>query len=164
MLSDREIDAWLNKFDSETKGTLEHFSSLEQWTLDDDSDVQTMFSKLDELVQNTAIKLGKDDTTIEGLSWLIDVPIDDLVKLQGQVSFKRAIKLFGDVCYLDADKAQSMLALHNVSKDNQTTIASHLLTRRVLLLIRLNLVHRVFSHERHQAVIRTIQSQFDNEE
>lgn len=165
MFSDKDIEAWLDQFETSTKESLVHLSGLEQWTLDDDADVQQVFNQIDDLLtQTSSTDLDHADVgEVSGVSWLADVPLDDLVKLQGQLSYKRAIKLFGDMCYLDADRAQQMLTRHNVVQDADPSIAipSHLLSRRVLLLIRLNLVHQIFSHERQQTVIRQIQSQFD---
>lgn len=159
MLSKVEVESWLSQFDAGTQQTLNYLSDIEDWTLDQDADVQAAFTELHHLLEQSSEELG-----IDGVNWLSNIPLEDLVKLQGQVSYKSAVKLFGDVCYLDADKAQSMLIQHSLDTNAQDAIlkiSSLTLSRRILILIRLKLIQRIFSEERHQQVINAIQSQFD---
>lgn len=160
MLSQDDVNKWLSQFDKGTQNTLNYLSEIEDWTIDDDSDVQSAFKEIHNLLETDS----PSTTEVLGVDWLSNFPISDLVKLQGQVSYKRAIKLFGDVCYLSAEKAQEMLVQHNLVRsddDAALKVSSLTLSRRIMILVRLKLIQRIFNDERHQKVINAIQSQFD---
>jgi len=159
VLANEDIAEWLSKFDPETRETLQEIQKSETWPIDDDDEVQSYFADIRDLVNkvrsngspsNQKMILGKKITS------------QDIVKLQGQLSYSRAIKLFGDICYLSQDEANKMLSFNNLNiDDDQLTISSSLLARRVYLLIKINLAKRIFSPERYEQVIETIKHQFD---
>lgn len=105
----------------------------------------------DEVEESTSTKIINSRVTTE-----------DFVKLQGQLGYTRAIKLFGDICYLSQDAANEMLSFNNINKhDDDLIVSSSLLARRVYLLIKINLYKRIFSTERQALVLETLKNQFD---
>ncbi|MBF4291768.1 hypothetical protein, partial [Vibrio anguillarum] len=89
MLSDSAIEQWLDSFDEGTKQSLANFGSMEDWTLDDDAEIQSYFEDISSLIEKKSNEIGVNPN-----GYLKSVPLEDLVKLQGQVSYSRAIKLF----------------------------------------------------------------------
>ncbi|ATC60077.1 hypothetical protein [Vibrio anguillarum] len=161
MLSDSAIEQWLDSFDEGTKQSLANFGSMEDWTLDDDAEIQSYFEDISSLIEKKSNEIGVNPN-----GYLKSVPLEDLVKLQGQVSYSRAIKLFSDICYLDDEEALKMLSFHNSTqiKDSDLTISSSLLSRRIFLLLKMNLIQRVLSTERQHLVLDAISQQFKLEE
>jgi len=161
MLSDSAIEQWLDSFDEGTKQSLTNFGSMEDWTLDDDIEIQSYFEDISSLIEKKTNEIGVNPN-----GYLKSVPLEDLVKLQGQVSYSRAIKLFSDICYLDDEEALKMLSFHNSTqiKDSDLTISSSLLSRRIFLLLKMNLIQRVLSTERQHLVLEAISQQFKLEE
>ncbi|EKO3607054.1 hypothetical protein M6C35_001962 [Vibrio metschnikovii] len=161
MLSDSAIEQWLDSFDEGTKQSLVNFGSMEDWTMDDDTDIQSYFEDISSLIEKKSNEIGVNPN-----GYLKSVPLEDLVKLQGQVSYSRAIKLFGEICYLDDEEALKMLSFHNSTqiKDSDLTISSSLLSRRIFLLLKMNLIQRVLSTERQHLVLDAISQQFKLEE
>ncbi|NCO46693.1 MAG: hypothetical protein GW890_10015, partial [Vibrio sp.] len=153
MLSDSAIEQWLDSFDEGTKQSLTNFGSMEDWTLDDDIEIQSYFEDISSLIEKKTNEIGVNPN-----GYLKSVPLEDLVKLQGQVSYSRAIKLFSDICYLDDEEALKMLSFHNSTqiKDSDLTISSSLLSRRIFLLLKMNLIQRVLSTERQHLVLEAI--------
>lgn len=161
MLSDSAIEQWLDSFDEGTKQSLANFGSMEDWTLDDDAEIQSYFEDISSLIEKKSNEIGVNPN-----GYLKSVPLEELVKLQGQVSYSRAIKLFSDICYLDDEEALKMLSFHNSTqiKDSDLTISSSLLSRRIFLLLKMNLIQRVLSTERQHLVLDAISQQFKLEE
>ena len=169
MLSQSNLDEWLNNFNDEQKELITDINNLEPWPVDDDVEIQKYFESITDLLAQKAhgsqrlspLELASKTGSIKDLFGR-NIEVKDLVNLQSQLNFARAVKLFGDVCYVSEEAAFEMLKNKNLGPGNDSiAISTSILTRRIYLFIKLSLFERIFHNDRQQLVMKTLKSQFD---
>lgn len=166
MLSNTEIKQWLDGFDPDVQGALKVAAKLEEWVLDDDPDIQSLCDLISKaiLVEKTDLDTG-EVTTYYDYSLIKHVSLPNLSVLQSQLSIIRSIKLFGDICYADPDRAISMLNLKQSEQESlDLSIATKILIKRINLLISMQLIQRIFADDRRRVVIDALKNVFNSEE
>jgi len=162
MLSEDDIKTWLDGFEPEVKETLLAAVKLEDWVLDNDSEVQERCN----LISKALTKVSSDPISGEPIteydySKLKAVSLVKLSVLQGQLSLIRGIKLFGDLCFADKDLGMNMLSLgEQADLAEKAKISTYVLNQRIYLLISLQLIDRIFNNERLNVVKEILRSQF----
>ncbi|MFM2668572.1 hypothetical protein AAFX24_27915 [Vibrio mediterranei] len=159
MLGEKDTQTWLLNLDEETQATLTSANDAEGWPLDDDPQVKDLLEAISEDMQLIS-EQNNGDVDYSVLSRINAV---DLVKLHGQLGYIKGIKLFGDALYVDEELAMSMLSLHKntaLSRDIDASVSSSLLARRLSVLVRFQLISRIFSNERSQLVINALRNHF----
>lgn len=160
MLSNLDTKNWLSTFDDECQEFLVNANSLESWPIDSDVDIQTHLDEISNVMHQQSPEDGDSDLDY---SALLTIPVEDLVKLQGQLGFIKGLKLFGDICYVDDTLAMDMLSHHKelFCEDQNLSISSSILTRRLYLLIKMQLISKVFCNSRQDQVVKTLKQHFN---
>jgi hypothetical protein len=166
MLSEIDVRQWISKFDLQVQESLEAANKLEPWVLDDDPDVKVFCNRLSlALGDQRKDPITGETVVVYNYDKLANVSLANLTVLQGQLSFVRGIKLFGDVCFFDRNAALKMLGYRNgVDEPEKIKVASSLLSRRIQLLISLQLIERIFNDERRVTVKELLRASFSNNE
>lgn len=167
MISNYDVENWLQNFDEPIKATMQYVLGIESWTCDDEEKVQEALNMISGVAQTTS----KDNPLLfqeivdEGRSTALrtaftQISEQEVIELQAQLIFPRAIKLFGDLVNLEPEVAKKLISTELLqSNDEAVVIGARTLVSRILFLSKMSIFQRIFSdRNQYQFVMEAIEN------
>lgn len=153
MFNNRDLDSWVANFPEPIKAILQQASDAETWTTDDDPEVQRLLNLTSALGASSHTPVFDIERLDEDVDLyrqtLRELKPEELIELQSQFIYTRALKLFGDTVNLDPDVARKLVnssLLNHESEDVSIGYAS--MVNRLLLLTKMSIFQQVFTDDK----------------
>lgn len=161
MISDYDLDAWTENFDEAMKATLQHVTDVEDWPCDHDERVQAILNKVAGVASTTSpqnpllfselLEQGRADNFRDAFRKISE---EEVIELQAQLIFPRALKLFGDLVNLEPEVAKKLIATELFqSEKEEIVIGARTLVSRILFLSKMSIFQRIFSDKDQLAFV-----------
>lgn len=158
MFNNRDLDSWVANFPEPIKAILQQASDAETWNTDSDPEVQALLNLTSSLGSSShapVFDVERNENEIGVFREVLrELAPEEIIELQSQFVYTRALKLFGDTVSLDPDVARKLVnveLLKHESEDIAIGYAS--MINRLLLLTKMSIFQQVFTDERQMQFI-----------
>ncbi|EJE4208689.1 type IVB secretion system protein IcmW [Vibrio alginolyticus] len=150
MFNNRDLDSWVANFSEPVKAILQQAAEAEDWPTDNEPEVQELLNLISSLGTSThsaVFKAERDEGDVDLYRKVLrDLSPEELVELQAQFIYPRALKLFGDTVSLDPEIAKKLVNTGLMQHTDETVgIGYANMVNRLLLLTKMSIFQQVFT-------------------